>query len=313
MRLVVLASGPFAIPTLRALRDDANDIPLVVTQPDRKSGRGRKLTPTPAGIAAKEMGLDVIPCADVNQPEVIERVRALEADLGVVIDFGQKILAPFRDAFRGGCVNLHASLLPEYRGAAPFQWAVINGERTTGVTVFKIVDRMDAGPVLTVRPTDIRDHETADELHDRLALLGPPAVAEAISMFEGGHVPEGTPQDEARATKAPKLHKSDSPLDFNQPAPTMVRRILGLWSWPQATCRFADAGGHREERVAIARARVAEATGSERLPGTLNDRLHVVTGDGCVEFLQIKPQSGKLMPWSAFVNGRHVRPGDRFM
>lgn len=312
MRVVFIAAGPFALPTLESLTRAAVEIPLVITQPDRRSGRGRRLTPTPVHQAATRRGLTVVPAADVNTPDIVQRVAACQADVGVVIDFGQKVGAVLREAIRGGCVNLHASLLPELRGAAPYQWAILRGRSLTGVTVFRLVDRMDAGPVLAAARTEIGVAETADELHDRLARMGPDVVAEALALFHGGRVPGGEPQDDRLATTAPKLKKQDGRLDFAQPADAIVRRILGLWSWPGARCRFVAADGSRDEPVTIARARVSDRSATASDPGTLDNARHAAAADGALEILEIKPQAGKLMSWQAYVNGRHVRPGDRF-
>lgn len=311
MRIIFLGSGDFAIPTLKALHDAGHDIPLIITQPDRGSGRGRRTTPTPVKQAALELELPVVATNDVNEPALIERVQSDQPVVGVVVAFGQRIGQAFRSTIPGGCINLHASLLPNYRGAAPYQWAVIHGAPITGVTVFKIVQRMDAGPILTQEETPISEMETAAELHDRLAQLGPAAVADALQLFEGGQVPTGKPQDDAQATKAPKLAKHDGRFDFARPAAELVNFIHGMWSWPGACCRFVSADGVRNEGVTIARARAVDQQAVAD-PGTLNDQLQVAAGTGMIEILEIKPESGKLMNWPDYVNGRHVQPADRF-
>ncbi len=312
MRIVFIATGRFALPTLDALHAAACEIPLVITPPDRPRGRGRRLTPTAVNTAATALGLEVLTAPNINDPQVIQRVRACNADVGLVIDFGQKIGPESRNACRGGCINLHASLLPKYRGAAPFQWALIRGESVTGVTVFKLTDRMDAGAILAMREAAIGPAETADELHDRLADIGPAAVADALRAFENRRVPAGRPQDETQATSAPKLRKQDAHIGFSDTAQTLVNRIHGLWSRPGASCLFRAADGSRDEIVTIARAAVVEPTHADLEPGTLDEYLHVATSDRSVKILEIKPQSGKLMTWAAYVNGRRPTPGDRF-
>ncbi len=313
MRIVLIASGDFALPSLRALVDSSYEIALVITQPDRPTGRGRRMAPTPVKRAALELGLDVVEAENINDDAMIARVRGCDARVGVVIAFGQKIGAEFRSAMPGGCINLHASLLPKYRGAAPYQWAVIHGDAVTGVTVFKIVDRMDAGAVLSMRQTALGETETAEELHDRLAVLGLEALFAALEQFRGGNIPEGRPQNDELATKAPKLKKADGLIRFDQPAEVVARRINGLWSWPGAVCRFVSAGGERDERVTLARAQAVGAAGGGREAGELDGDLHVVATPGAVEVLEIKPEGGKRMAWKAFVNGRHVKAGDRFV
>lgn len=313
MRLVLLASGEFAVPTLRSLHNRGeHEVACVVTQPDRGSGRGRKSTPTPVKEWALKLGDEVIEAQDVNDPDVVERIRAYGASLGLVIAFGQKLGDALLSVFPLGCVNLHASLLPKFRGAAPYQWAIISGEERTGVTVFCLSNRMDAGPILTTRWTSIKPEETAAELHDRLAQIGPDAVQETLELFAAGEIPPGQPQDTAQATKAPKLTKQNGHLDFAQSAKVLANRICGLWSWPGATCEFVSEASGRQERVTLARARVAEAGGTPLTPGIIDARLYVAAANGFLELLELKPQSGRLMTWPEFVNGRHVKPGDRF-
>ena len=160
MRMLFFGSGSFAVPTLRNMQQN-HDIAAVVTQPDRPSGRGRKLTPTPVKERALQLGLEVITAEQVNDESMVRRLLGFGADVGVVLAFGQKIGAPIRHGMPGGCINAHASLLPKYRGAAPFQWTILNGEEKAGVTVFKLVQRMDAGPILTIRWTSPKPEETA--------------------------------------------------------------------------------------------------------------------------------------------------------
>lgn len=313
MRIAVLASGEFAVPTLRSLQNTKHEIVCVITQPPRPAGRGRKSQPTPIGAYATEQAMDVWALADVNGHEMVTRLRDMKIDLGVVIAFGQKLGSELIGAFRGGCVNLHASLLPKYRGAAPIQWAILRGEERTGVTVFRLTERMDAGPILNTRWTLIKPEETADELHDRLARIGPDAVKAALVLFEDDPDPAGTVQDDADATKAPKLAKKDGHLSFAQPAEQLARQVRGLWSWPGAAALYAAADGGRQERVTLVRARVAETTEAMTLePGFLGTGLQVATSDGWLEILEIRPQSGRVLSWPDFVNGRHTCPGDRF-
>ncbi len=314
MRIVFIGSGDFAVPTLRALVDARHDIPCVVTQPDRPAGRGRSMAPTPVKSAATALGLSVVEAADVNDPALVTRVSQLRACVGVVVAFGQKIKSAFRDALAGGCINLHASLLPRHRGAAPFQWSIIRGDRVTGVTVFKLVDPMDAGPILATAETDIGQTETAAELHDRLAVMGPAVVLEALALF-AGDVPGGRLQDERLATTAPKLKKTDGQIKFDEPAIQIARRINGLWSWPGATCCFESRRGNKPETVILARAQAENGDQSivETACGTVEQGLRVVTSDGLLSILEVKPQSGRCMSWLDFVNGRNVGPGDRFV
>ena len=311
MRLVFFASGEFALPTLRWLVDAGHDVALVVTQPARGSGRGRRRTPTPVRALAEELGLAVLEAEDVNNPETLARLAALEARLGLVIAFGQKLGNELLALFPGGCINSHASLLPKYRGAAPINWAIVRGEERTGVTVFRLVQRMDAGPILSSRWTYIKEDESAGELHDRLAGIGVDAVQAALELFEDDALPEGTPQDDAQASLAPKLKKRDGWIDFDRPAVEVVRHIRGMTPWPGATARFEARDG-RWEQVTLVHVRGAETPDKPtEKPGQIDSRLYVSARDAFLELLELKPSSGRTMTWQDYVNGRHVAAGDR--
>lgn len=310
MRIVFVGSGAFALPTLQWLAQSEHEVPLVVTQPARPSGRGRKTTPTAVRALADELGLDSLEVKDVNDADLLARIRSLDARLGLVVAFGQKIGPELLGATPGGFINLHASLLPKYRGAAPINWAVVNGEERTGCTVFRVTERMDAGPILTSRWTAIKPEETAGELHDRLAGIGVDAVQAALELFAGGALPDGAPQSEEEATRAPKLKKSDGFVRFDRPAVAVVNQIAGMTPWPGAAARYESSEG-RWEKVNITRARRAEDPLTQTIPpGTIDERRHVAVLDGFIEILEIQPSSGRIMTWGDYVNGRHVTPGD---
>ncbi len=316
MRILFLGSGEFAIPTFRSIRKDGHEIVMVVTQPDKVRGRGREPTPTPAKAAALEAGVPVLSPPNVNAPDVVNELMRLEPDLAYVAAFGQKIGNELLEAFPAGIINLHGSLLPALRGAGPIQWSIINGDLETGVTVFRIVEKMDAGPILMQRQTAIGPDETADELHDRLARIGCDAAREAIRALEADPRLPGAPQDHTKATRAPKLKKADGDISFDESAAVLSRRICGLWSWPGARCRFRSADGVRDERVTLARAvpyegKASPADSPEAL-GRVTDMMAVQAADREMSVLEIKPDNGRLMSWRDFLNGRRVRPGDRF-
>ncbi len=301
------------MPTLRRLADGLHELVLTVTQPARSSGRGLKQTPTPVMCAADELGLPAVETPNVNAPEFVDRIRSLNARLIIVVAFGQKLGPEFLSAAPGGAVNLHASLLPKYRGAAPIQWAVVRGESETGNTVFRIVSRMDAGPILSQNATPIDPTETAGELHDRLSELGVQTVLSAIEQFVGNTNPPGRNQDDSLATLAPKIKKTDGIVDFSRPARQVVDHIRGMTPWPGATAQYVAANG-RSETVTIVRAGISDVRATAALmPGLVTDSLTVNAVDGTLNILEIKPESGRVMFWRDFVNGRHVRPGDRFV
>jgi len=311
MRVIFFGSGSFGLPVLRWLVASQHEVVAVVTQPDRPAGRGRRMTRTPIGQFADEAGLALLPVEDVNAPAVIAELLALQARLGIVVAFGQKIGRAILDGLPAGCINLHASLLPRLRGAAPINWAIIRGEQHTGLTVFQLTDRMDAGDILVQLETAIKPAETAAELHDRLAEMGPAAIEQALRLYQNTDRPLGRPQDERLATRAPKLTKHDGRICFSWPARELANRICGLWPWPGAACTFHAAQPPRREKVILARAIPCEQT-PQCPAGTITEQLDVATGQGVLQILELKPTGGRLMPWQDFVNGRHVQPGDRF-
>lgn len=309
MRVVFFGSGEFAVPSLRWLVNSPHEVVRVVTQPDRPAGRGKKLVSTPVAAQAEAEGLDVERCDDVNQPAFVEGLAGLGADIGVVIAFGQKIREPLRAVFPSSCVNLHASLLPKYRGAAPIPWAILSGEKLTGVSVFRLVDRMDAGPVLVTRQTAIGPSETCEELEYRLARVGCDAIDATLRLHEKEPLPSGEPQDESQATRAQKLSKADGYIQFEEPADRIVLRVRAMWSWPGARCRYVSATG-RSEEVTIASA-TAVPVAVQDPPGTITPVLTVATGQGTLEIQSLQPAGKRVMGWQEFVNGRHVQAGDR--
>ncbi len=312
MKLIFLGTGDFAVPALRALHAAGHEVATVISQPDRPAGRGRGLLPTPVRVAAEALGLRHVQADDVNAlpPGDI----AAGAELGIVAAFGQKLGPRLLVSLPHGFINIHGSLLPKYRGAAPYQHAILAGDDVTGVTIFQINERWDAGSIWSTAQTPIGETETADELHDRLARIGAELIVETLREFQAGRI-QPAPQDVAAATRAPKLTKADGYVDWSWPARHCVRRIHGLWSWPAVTCRFVSQGG-REEPVQLARAtpapaRAAPATAPS--PGVFCDDLSIQAGDGAVRLLEVKPAGGKLMPFDAYANGRRIRPGDRLL
>lgn len=313
MRLVFFGSGAFAVPPLRKLANLPHDIAMVVTQPDRPAGRGKQLQPTPVAVQAATEGLPVEKCENVNEPGFVKKIQSLRADLGVVAAFGQLMKEPIRKAFPGECVNLHASLLPGYRGAAPIHHAILAGEKRTGVTVFRLVDRMDAGPILLTRETEIGPDETCGHLHDRLARIACDAIEATLKLYEDDPFPPGTEQDDAQATKAPKIRKTDGYLRFDVPAEEIARRCRAMTPWPGAKCRYISAGDDpaRATEVTLTSVSVVPGTCGEA-PGVITDVLSIATARDFLEIHGIQPAGKKEMPWRDFVNGRHVQPGDRF-
>lgn len=312
MRIVFLGTGEFARPALHALVSTGHTVVAAISQPDRPAGRGRSIRKTPIHAAADELGIRHLQTTDVNALELTGGLA--EAEIGVVAAFGQKIGPRLLHAWPRGCVNIHASLLPRYRGAAPIAWAIINGEEVTGVTVFQLDEHWDAGPIWSQRAVRIGPTETAAELHERLARLGAELIVETLPTIADGSV-RPRPQDATRATRAPRLSRADSRVDWTQSAAAAARRINGLWSWPAATCLYEDASGRRE-RVQLARAEVAVANGEptpDRPPGAFHPDHTVQASPGRVRLLEVKPAGGRLMPFEAFARGRRLQPPARLL
>jgi len=309
MRVIHFGSGAFSVPSLCAVLDGPHDVVGVFTQPARPAGRSGRPRPTPVAIAAAERGIEPVECASINAPDAVERVRALAADVICVVDFGQLIKQPVLDAARLGAFNLHGSLLPLLRGAAPVQWALIRGHQTTGVTCFRIVLAMDAGPIYLQRSVEIAPEETADELKARLAELGARAVCETLDALAGGSA-VAVEQDHEKATLAPRLAKSDGRIDFAADARGIHDLVRGCWPWPggqSLLCRKSA----KPVAVTIARTRLLTGDAAGR-PGELDADLAVACGTGRLAIERIKPAGKRLMNWLDFINGYRLQPGDRF-
>jgi methionyl-tRNA formyltransferase len=310
MRIAYLGSGWFGIESLNALKGSGHDLRLIVTQPPHPAGRGRKPNPTPVAHWAGAHGVSCIETDNVNAPEVVEQIAGCQPDLIVVIAFGQKISHELIALPPKGAINVHSSLLPKYRGAAPINWAIVNGETTTGISIISLVDKMDAGPVLAQAQTDIGPCETAAHLHDRLAAMAGPLLLETIDQIADGTAVY-TEQDDSKATLARKLQKSDGVLDFSEPAEILARKIRGFWPWPGASANYVSGSSQKSVRVIIGGVEVVESPYPGNLPvGTLDENLNVICGQGALKVTQIKPAGSGLMAFKDFANGRQTQPGD---
>ncbi len=307
-RVAFLGSGAFGVPTLERLAR-RGEVSLVVSQPARPAGRGREVQPTPVAAAARSLGLPILESADVGAAPDAERIRAAADEL-VVIAFGQKLPASLlRDRF---AINLHGSILPRWRGAAPIQRAVMEGDREVGVSVIALADRMDAGEVYATASTAPGDSETAGELHDRLSLLGPDLVTGVLEAHRRGTL-RGAPQDESLATRARKLSRGDAWVDLAMDATRVAARINGLAPWPgcDATIDGAPIRLLRARTVPAgdgaspAEARASPAAGSAAEPvGTVDALGRVRCGRGMIELLEVQSPGGRPMPMEAWRRGR---------
>ncbi len=317
MRIVFIGTPDFAVPSLEKLVDMDSDICLVVTRPDSRRGRGRKLRRSAVKKFACRKGLQVYQPLKFSSNLTKELFERLEPDIGVIVAFGE-ILSPWLiESFPSGLYNVHASLLPKYRGAAPINHALLNGDSQTGVTVQRVVPRVDAGPVVKQKSTEILADETAEDLHDRLAVFGAECLAEVIkAVLAGKELPERY-QDESEVTYAPKLKKEDGRIDWNKSAESIKNHVRGLTPWPGAYCHFL--GQKRKEKVTVQQVSCCEERTEKKSPAgevveiTQNEEMVVQTGNGkrlCIQSL--KPAGSKKMSSADFIHGRHVEPGDQF-
>ncbi|MHC4438737.1 MAG: methionyl-tRNA formyltransferase [Planctomycetota bacterium] len=319
MKIVYLGSGEFGLECLDALSVSEHDLRFIVTQPPNPAGRGRKPQPTPVAQWANQHSIPFIEVDNINAPEVVEKIAGYQPDLIVVIAFGQKIGNELTNLPPKGSINVHASLLPKYRGAAPINWAIINGETTTGISIITLSEKMDTGQILAQSQTDIAADETAGQLHDRLATMAAPLLLKTIDEI-ADDTAVYTEQDHSEATLAPKLKKSDGFLDFTEPAEVLANKIRGFWPWPGASANYVSKKTGQSIRVTIAMAEaraVCETTERvcrEPLPaGTLDENLNVVCGSGSLQIKKIKPAGSALMDFKDFANGRQTKPGDSFI
>ena len=313
MNIVYLGSGQFGLECLNALGSSDHNLQFIVTQPSHPAGRGRKPRPTPVADWANTHSAAFIETDNVNTPETIEQIRTYQPDLIVVIAFGQKIGNDLINLPPKGAINVHASLLPKYRGAAPINWAIINGESQTGITIITLDEKMDAGKILAWEKTDIAANETAGQLHDKLAKMAAPLLLQTIEKIADGSVIYSE-HNHAKATRAPKLKKSDGFLDFSEPAETLGRKILGFWPWPGASAIYVSEKTGRRERVTIAIVKIVQTSKTPALQtGILDSSLNVICGKGTLKITKIKPAGGSLMDFKDFANGRATQPGDLFM
>jgi len=307
VRIVFLGSGRFAIPSFEALLDAGHDVPALVTQPDRESGRGQALAAPPIKPVAEGRGIRVLQPRRVREPEAQEALRSLEPELLVVVAFGQILPRAVIDIAPRGTVNVHASLLPRLRGAAPIQWAIATGETETGVSTMLIDEGLDTGPLLLARSTPIGPDETAPELETRLARLAAGLLLETVAGLAGGTLVP-VPQEADRATLAPILEKEDGRIDWSAPASVIACRARGFSPWPGA---FTLHEGRLLKALRV-RETAAPAAAAGTVLAVSSDGVVVACGEGTSLLLvEVQPESRRAMPASAWAAGARLRPGAR--
>ncbi|KPK71283.1 hypothetical protein AMJ82_01330 [candidate division TA06 bacterium SM23_40] len=310
MRIVFMGSPAFALPSLKRLAQSRHSVVLVVTQPDRPRGRGRRVGAPPVKEAAESSGIPVMQPEDPNAEEVRGRIEEANADLGVVVAYGQFLKRALRSLFPYGCINVHPSLLPKFRGADPIRWAIYAGEKETGVTTIFVSDKMDAGDIILQRTVRIAEFETFGELSERLAAVGSEVLLETVDAIERNEATR-TAQDYEDATYAPKFKPEERRIDWSDAGTAVINRVRAFAPDPGADAEFRGRG------LKVLRARVLGGGAGETGPGTVievgkDGTLVVATGQGNVAIEEVQPAGRRPMSMLDFINGYHPRVGERF-
>lgn len=306
MRVVFMGTPDFSVPTLEALVHSRHQVVGVVTQPDKPKGRGKEIHMSPVKETALKYGITVYQPVRARDEAFVEEMRRLNSDVMVVIAFGQILPAELLQMPAYGCVNIHASLLPKYRGAAPIQWAVINGDKESGITTMMMDVEMDTGDMLEKAVVQLAQKETGGSLFDRLSLLGGDLILSTLDKLEQGTLTP-TPQDHSRATYVKKISKSIGDIDWNLDAVSIERLVRGLNPWPSAYTRWNG----RMLKVWDSQALPEKSSGCR--PGTVleasGDRLTIQTGDGVLKIDSLQPEGKKRMDTASFLRGYSLEPG----
>ncbi|MBC8029096.1 MAG: methionyl-tRNA formyltransferase [Pyrinomonadaceae bacterium] len=310
MRIVFMGTPESAVPSLQRLLLDGHDVAAVWTQPDKPAGRGDKLRSSPVKAFAMEHGLQVEQPRKIKLDETKELFASYNTDVGVVVAYGRILPTEYLTAPRRGCINVHFSLLPLYRGAAPANWAIVNGDEKTGVTTMFIEEKLDSGPILLQQETTIGETETAPELMQRLAHTGADLLSETLAQI---HKLTPRPQHDHEATFAPVLSKADGAINWLNPASTIERCVRGFQPWPTAYTH------HVGRRLIVWKAAIVDSafSGEAGQPGEVveadGDNLVVWCGDqSALRLLELQPEAKRRMSVRDFLNGTRLKVGDRF-
>ena len=305
MRIVFMGTPDFAAAILERLVETGRNVVGVFSQPDKPVGRKQIVTPTATKVVAEKYGIPVFQPAKLRDGTALEIMKELSPDLTVVAAYGKILPKEIIDVSPLGNVNVHGSLLPKYRGAAPIQWSVINGDKVTGVTTMYMAEGMDTGDMILKLETKIGEDETSGELFERLAKLGADSIEKTLELFDKGEVPREA-QDESEATYAPMLKKEMGEIDFTKPAGEIKNLVRGMSPWPTAYA-FLDGKSIKIHKAAA-------VSGFSGAPGELLDekRFIVACGDGAIEFLSVQPEGKSQMSGADFIRGRRTQKGTLF-
>jgi len=326
MKLLLFGTGPFAVPAFTALIQSSHQVLGLITRPVEDAGKRRKTAENPTRDLAQQAGLTIHAPVDVNAADSIELLRSFQSDLFVVCDYGQILSAPCLATARLGGINLHGSLLPKYRGAAPIHWAIYHGEQTTGISVIHMTSRLDGGPILTTASLPIAADDTTESLEPRLAELGVQPVLQAIRLLENwdSTSPLGARQDPALATSARRLKKGDGQIDWSRSAAQINNQIRAFQPWPGSYTSLSLSQQKQPLRLIVQKGTVlasdecppcSELNPADLAPGTIvgcdKRQLIVQTGDGCLALQVVQPAGKRSMDIAEFLRGQHLAVGMR--
>lgn len=301
MRVVFMGTPDIAATCLKKILADGFEVVGVYTQPDRPKGRGMKLVASPVKEIALAAGIPVFQPENFRQEETVEQLRALKPDVCAVVAYGRILPQKVLDVPAYGCINIHASLLPKYRGSAPYQWAVLDGLTETGVTAMYLTREMDAGDIIDVSKTPIGENETAGQLLDRLAVLGADLLSKTLTRFENGKVPAAA-QNEAEVSYAPMLDKTMCPIDWTKTAQQVHNHVRGLHPWPVATMELEG------KTFKVHATKVVEGSGNPgEILGLTKTGLRIACGEGAIEILSLQAEGGKRMAAPDYFRGHPLK------
>lgn len=305
MRVIFMGTPDFAVPSLEALLTK-HEVVLVVTQPDKPKGRGKKMVPTPVKACALEHGIPVLQPEKVKEPEFVEQLRSYEPDLIAVTAFGQILSEPILEMPKYGCINVHGSLLPKYRGAAPMQWSIIDGEKVTGITTIYMAKGLDSGDMLLKAEVEITDEDTFATIHDKMAVTGANLLLDTLDQLEAGTL-ERIPQDHDAATYAPMITKETGHIDWSKNRQDIINLIRGLNPVPAAYTIY------EEEVLKIFGAALsdvqADSAANGEIVAVVKKGFVVKCGDGCLLITEVQARGGKRMMTDAYLRGHAMKEG----
>ena len=305
MRVIFMGTPDFAVPSLEALLTK-HEVVLVVTQPDKPKVRGKKMVPTPVKACALEHGIPVLQPEKVKEPEFVEQLRSYEPDLIAVTAFGQILSEPILEMPKYGCINVHGSLLPKYRGAAPMQWSIIDGEKVTGITTMYMAKGLDSGDMLLKAEVEITDEDTFATIHDKMAVTGANLLLDTLDQLEAGTL-ERIPQDHDAATYAPMITKETGHIDWSKNRQDLINLIRGLNPVPAAYTIY------EEEVLKIFGAALsdvqADSAANGEIVAVVKKGFVVKCGDGCLLITEVQARGGKRMMTDAYLRGHAMKEG----